>query len=132
MALRIRLLQLKSKDLKGKWYGRAVSNREVHTEELARNICDNTTLTEADVHAAVHALITEMTNQLQDGNTVVLDGFGRFHLTVQSDMVDSPKDFNLKQHIKRILLKFTPAGRRNPFDRHLEHPFTEGVKLKRV
>ena len=132
MALKIRLFQLKSKNLKGKWYGRAISNREVHTEEMAKNICYRTTLTEADVHAAVRALITEMTNQLQDGNTVVLDGFGRFHLTVQSDIVDNPKDYNLKYHIRRILCKFTPAGCRNPFDRHLERPFTDGVDLHRV
>ena len=64
MALKIRLFQLKSKNLKGKWYGRAISNREVHTEEMAKNICYRTTLTEADVHAAARALITEMTNWL--------------------------------------------------------------------
>lgn len=132
MALRIRLLQLKSKDQNGKWYGRAIANREVHTEEMARHICQSTALTEADVHAAVRALITEMQTQLQDGNTVVLDGFGRFHLSVHSDRVDNPKDFNLKYHIRRILCKFTPAATRNQFDRHLERPFIDGVKLQRV
>ena len=38
MAIKIRLLQHKRKALKGKWYGRAVSNGEVHTKELARSI----------------------------------------------------------------------------------------------
>lgn len=129
MGLKIKLLQLKSKGLKGKWYGKAASTGEVHTEELARSICHNTALTEADVHAAIIALVEEMRWRLQDGNTVVLDGFGRFHLTIQSDIVDKPEDYNLKYHVKRIFCKFTPAGRRNQFDRHLERPLTDGVGL---
>lgn len=129
MTLKIRLLQHKNKSFNGKWYGRATSTGEAHTEELARSISHDTTLTEADVHAAIIALVDEMKRRLQDGQTVVLDGFGRFHLTVNSDMVEKPEDFNLKRDIKRILCKFTPAGRRNQITRRLERPFTYGVDL---
>lgn len=132
MAIKIRLLQHKRKALKGKWYGRAVSNGEVHTKELARSISNDTTLTEADVHATIIALVKEMKDRLQDGNTVVLDGFGRFHLTIQSEMVDKPEDYNLKYHVRRILCKFTPAANRNQFDRHLERPLIDGADLSRV
>ena len=107
MGLSIRLFKHKKKELNGKWYGKATSTGEVHTEELARNICHDTTLTEADVHASIIALVEEMKRQLQDGRTVVLDGFGRFHLTIKSDMVEKPEDFNLSKHVKRILCKFT-------------------------
>ena len=129
MGLSIRLLKHKKKELNGKWYGKATSTGEVHTEELARNISHDTSLTEADVHASIIALVEEMKRQLQDGRTVVLDGFGRFHLTIKSDMVEKPEEFNLSKHVKRILCKFTPAARRNQFDRHLERPFTDGVDL---
>ena len=132
MALTIKLFQQNREDLKGKWYGRVVKDGEVHTKDLARIICDNTTLTRADVEATIIALVEEMKAQMQSGNTVVLDGFGRFHLTVKSDMVDRPEDFNLKKHIRRILCKFTPAATRNQLDRHLERNFTEGVELQRL
>ena len=89
-------------------------------------------LTEADVHATIIALVKEMKDRLQDGNTVVLDGFGRFHLTIQSEMVDKPEDYNLKYHVRRILCKFTPAANRNQFDRHLERPLIDGADLSRV
>ena len=132
MALTIRLLQHKAKDFNGKWYGRVVKTGEVHTKELAETISKNTTLTRADVEATVLALVEEMKYRLQSGDTVVLDGFGRFHLTVQSDMVEHPEDFNLKKHIRRILCKFTPAATRNQLDRHLERNFIEGVELQRI
>lgn len=131
MALKIRLLQHKRKNLNGKWYGRVVARNEVHTDELARRICFKTTLTEADVHAVIIALTAEMTEQLQDGNTVVLDGFGRFHLTVKSEMVDTPEQYNVNKHVKQVLCKFTPAGKRNQFTRQLERPFIKGVDLVR-
>jgi predicted histone-like DNA-binding protein len=131
MALRIRLVELKRKGLVNRWFGKVVSRGEVHTDDLARSICHATSLTESDVKHAVDALVAEMTRRLQDGSTVVLDGFGRFHLTIQSDMVEKPEDYNLKKHVKRILCKFTPAGKRNQFDRHLERPFIDGVDLVR-
>ena len=78
MAIRIKLFQKKdtNKNIDGKWYGRVVKRDEVHTKELARSISHNTTLTEADVQAAIIALVEEMKLRLQGGDTVVLDGFG--------------------------------------------------------
>ena len=49
MSLRIKLFQSRNHKVNGRWYGRAVSTEEVHTRELARRICANTTLTEADL-----------------------------------------------------------------------------------
>ena len=68
---------------------------------------------------------------MREGHTVVLDDFGRFHLTVQSDMVEKKEDFDLRKHIRRVLCKFTPAGHRNPFNRKLERPFCDDVDIER-
>ena len=87
MAIKIKLYQHKRKDLQGKWYGRAVKAGEVTTKDLARIISHNNSVTESDVHAVIIALVKEMKNHLREGQTVVLDDFGRFHLTVQSDML---------------------------------------------
>ena len=119
MAIKIKLYQHKRKDLQGKWYGRTVKAGEVTTKDLARIISHNNSVTESDVHGVIIALVKEMKNYLREGHTVVLDDFGRFHLTVQSEMVEKKEDFDLRKHIRRVLCKFTPAGHRNPFNRKL-------------
>ncbi|MBQ7421705.1 MAG: HU family DNA-binding protein [Prevotella sp.] len=131
MSIKVRVLQHKKKDLKGKWYGRVVKTGEVGLQELSENISESCTLTEADVYAVVKALVAEMKTQLQSGKTVVLDDFGRFHLTIKSDLVDKEEDYNLKRHVKRVLCKFTPAGHRDQLDRHLVHPFIDGTEVER-
>ena len=131
MTLTIKLLQHKKRDLNGKWYGKVVKTGEVHTKELAETISHNSTLTRADVEAAIIALVEEMKRRLQHGETVVLDGFGRFHLSIKGDMVENPKDYNLQKHVNQIRCLFTPAGTRDPFDRHIERYFTEGIELQK-
>ena len=131
MALTIKLLQHKASEFNGKWYGRVVKTGETHTKELAKAICDSTTLTRADVEASIIALVEEMKRCLQNGETVVLDGFGRFHLSIKSDMVEEAKDYNLKKHVRKIRCLFTPAGSRNQLDHHIERFFTDGVGLQR-
>lgn len=132
MSLKLRLLQHKRKDLNGKWYARVTKGDEIHTRQLANAICHQTSFTEADVHGVIRALTDEMKRQLQSGNTVVIDDFGRFHLTIKSELVDKKEDFDLAQHVKRIMCKFTPSATRNPFNRRLEHNFIEGTELSRV
>ena len=105
---------------------------EVHTEELAQKINQKCTVTETDVVAVIDALVRQMKEELQEGRTVVLDGFGRFHLTVQSELVDNKEDFNVLRHIKRVLCKFTPdAHRKNLTDRKLVRTFCDGTAIKR-
>jgi hypothetical protein len=62
------------------------------------------------------ALVTDLQDilrrKLEDGQTVVLPGIGRFSLRVESEGVDDPKRFDLRRHIKRIFCRFLPAGRR--------------------
>ena len=131
MAIKIKLYQQRRKDLLGKWYGRTVKTGEVTTEELARRISAANSVTESDVYGVIVALVQEMKSDLRDGRTVSLDGFGRFHLTVQSEMVERKEDFDLRKHIRRVLCKFTPAAHRNTFDRTLERPFCDGVDIER-
>lgn len=131
MAIKIKLYQQKRKDLQGKWYGRTVKTGEVTLEELARRISKANSVTESDVYGVLVALIKEMKSDLRDGRTVVLDGFGRFHLSVQSDMVEQKEDYNLRKHIRRVLCKFTPWATRNQFNRTLDRPFCTDVDIER-
>ena len=132
MALKIAVKQHKRKSLNGKWFGKAVSMGEVSTMELARKISHNNSVTEGDVVGVITALVAEMRNELQAGHTVVLDGIGRFHLTVKSDLVDHQEDYNVKRNVREVKVKFTPTAHRNPMTRQLEHPITAGVTLERL
>ncbi len=133
MALQIRLTKNNDsrKNYRGKWFGRVVSTGEVDTRTLARNISASNSVTESDVRAVIAALVVEMKHQMQDGKTVVLDDFGRFHLAVKSDMVDKEEDFNLKRHIRRIVCHFTPAAHRNQMTRKLERDLCDGADVVR-
>ena len=115
MSIQIRLEQSKFKDKKGAghWYARTVSAGEVSTEELADAIQESTSFTRGDVRGLVVALIDEISYRLRQGETVVLYGLGRFHLSVESEPVENREDFNLKRNIKGIKCNFVPSGARD-------------------
>ena len=68
---------------------------------------------------------------MQDGDTVKLDGFGRFHLTVQSEMVDRKEDYNVQRHVKRVVCRFTPEAHREQMTRQLVRTFCSDAKTIR-
>lgn len=132
MAIHIRLFKnnVKSRKSFGKWFGRTTAIREVHTSELAEIIEQRCSFTRGDVEGIIIELVQVIREQLQTGNTVVLDKFGRFRLTVETEGVDNPNEFNLKKHIKRIRCSFLPYRRRNTANRVLEEIFAFGTKVK--
>ena len=81
------------------------------------------------MYGVLIALVHEMTFFLQMGHTVKLDGFGNFHLTIESETVDQKSDYRLKEHVKRVKCKFTPAAHRIT-GRKLSYYFCEGAKLE--
>ena len=74
-----------------------------------------------------------MKHRLSDGQTVVIEGIGRFSLRVESIGVDNPKEFNIARHISRFICGFLPSGRRINAGRGTKngpilYDFCEGVK----
>ena len=113
-----------------KFYGKAVKRQDVTLETIAEIISQKNSVTESDVYGVLKALVHEMKFLLQLGHTVKLDGFGNFHLTIESEMVEKESDYQLDKHVKRVLCKFTPASHRTE-DRKLSYYFCEGVELER-
>ena len=101
MAIYIKLRQSKFKDEQrgGKWFAQTVSQGEVHTKEIARIIEENSTFKRGEVKGMIDEIVETMTRLMQQGQTVVLDGFGRFKLTAVSTGADSPENFDLKKNI---------------------------------
>lgn len=131
MAISIRLQQSKitEENRGGKWHARVVSSGTTSTQDLAEAIQENTSFTRGEVTGIIMALVDEISYSLSQGNTVVLDGLGRFHLTVESDPVENREDFDIKKNIKGVKCKFLPASRRNPHTRKSTQDFATGVQV---
>ncbi len=131
MAIKVRLEKSKFKEANraGKWYARTVNMGDVTTEELAERIQRNSTFTKADVQGLVVALVDEMRQQLQMGKTVVLDGVGRFRLSVESEAVADKDDFHLGRNVKAVRCAFVPAGKRSQGGKK-EDSLAEGVGVE--
>jgi len=129
MSVHIRLVKnnIKSSSSYGKYFAKTVSQGEVTLDEIAAEACRNSGFGEGAVVGVVTELQDILKHKLSDGQTVVLPGIGRFSLRVESIGVDSPKAFNIRHHITRIVCGFLPAGRRTQ-SHHIVYDFCEGVK----
>ena len=130
MALQVKVQKLKKKGQPDKWYGKTVKRQDVTLKQLAHMISQSNSVTESDVYGVLTALVHEMKFFLQMGHTIKLDGFGNFHLTIESETVEDKSDYRLKEHVKRVKCKFTPASHRIT-GRKLSYYFCEGVDLER-
>ena len=129
MAVHIRLIRnnIKSSSSYGKYFAKSVSQGEITLKEIAEEACRNSGFSEGSVIGVATELQDILKEKLREGQTVVLDGIGRFSLRVESIGVDDPRDFNIRRHITRIVCGFLPAGRRIQ-GRHILYDFCDGVK----
>lgn len=112
----------------GRYYAKAVSLGEIHTKEISKKLCHSGTVTEGDVYAVLTDLVSLMKQEMAMSKTVVLDGFGRFRLSIDSDTVSSPEEFNAGKHIKGLRCKFIAEGKHvDVSTSRLKKVFTEGV-----
>ena len=96
-------------------------------QEIAEEACRNSGFSEGAVIGVTTEIQDILKHRLAEGQTVVLDGIGRFSLRVESIGVDDPKDFNIRRHITRFVCGFLPAGRRI-IGRHILYDVCDGVK----
>ena len=114
MAVHIRLVKnnIKNNNSYGKYFAKAVSQGEVTMKELAEEAALNSGISRANFIRGVVELQDMMKHRLANGQTVVIEGIGRFSLRVESIGVDDPKQFNISRHITRFVCKFLPTGKR--------------------
>lgn len=116
----------------GRYFAKTVAMGEVHTMDLAKIISDNNSSTVADVLAVLTALQVVMKQSLGDGHTVVIDGFGRFRLSIESESVKNPQDFNVTEHVKGIHCNFMPEGKHPSMSSRQVKTFCSGVKIQKA
>lgn len=132
MAVFIKLRESKFKDEKrgGRWFAQTVSQGVVHTNDIAKIIEENSTFKQGEVKGIIDELVETMTHELQSGNTVVLDGFGRFRLSVVSKGAASPEEFNIKKHVTGIKCNFLPAGERDRNGHRVVKTFSRDTEIR--
>ena len=89
-------------------YAQAVNNGTVSTKELCENIAEESALTSADVNGVFDRLVRQLRTHLQNGRTVVIDGFGSFRLTIGSKGAPTVEEFDAATMMKKPRLTFTP------------------------
>ena len=131
MAIHIKLIRnnIKRSSSYGKYFAKTVSQGEVTLSTIAAEACRNSGFSEGAVLGVVTELQSILKQRLADGQTVVLDGIGRFSLRVESVGVDDPKAFSIRRHITRIVCGFLPAGRRVQ-GRRILYDVCDGVKTE--
>ena len=93
-----------------KYYPSIQSSGRVTTSEMAEMAADRSTLTTADMMAAIETFLTIIPQQLAKGNIVELGEFGSFWLRSNSDGADTVEEVNAAQ-ISSLLPRFNPGKR---------------------
>lgn len=111
MAARYRVIEKSNpQDPQGprKFYPSYVSSGRVNQRKLAQQAADISTLSTADMAAAVEALLSLIPQMLADGNIVDLGDFGRFRLVIESEGSDTAVGVSAR-NIKKVHVRFAPG-----------------------
>ena len=92
----------------GKWYARAVHGSDMTTEELAQLIQRNVSAKKSDVLAVLAEMSEVMTDAIQSGRVVVLDGIGRFKAGIATKPATTAKTFTPQKNIVGARINFQP------------------------
>lgn len=91
-----------------KYYPSIKNTGRINRRRLAVEAADRSTLSDADMDAALANLLTLIPKHLAEGHIVDLGDFGTFRLTITSEGSDSP-DLVTGRNIKRVNVRFTPG-----------------------
>lgn len=91
------------------YYPQVIRSGTVSLEEMATIIAKGKRLQVFEIKSTLELLLACIEDELLDGNSVCLDGFGTFSLTAQSvRRVENPKEIRAESvEVKRVT--FTPS-----------------------
>ncbi|GAB6393748.1 MAG: DsbA family protein/DNA-binding protein [Bacteroidales bacterium] len=109
--MKYRLLQRKNPQqptAPQKYYASAVNEGPFSLKEFAREIEGRSSLTRGDIENVLDNFVAECPTFLMLGYSLPLGDLGTLRLSLQSDGVAEPKDFNVS-HIRKVNVVFTPS-----------------------
>lgn len=103
----------KKQQLNGKWYPRTVTQETIGTDQIARQLSREASVTQGDTYAVLVGLGAILSEHLAFGRRVKLKGIGTFYLTGKANGrgVDTPEEVTPKQ-ITELRVRFIPEYRR--------------------
>lgn len=122
-----------SKDGIKKWFPRFFKKKKpVTTLQVARKVSEKCTLTIGDVFNVIYTFFGCVGDELMDGYSVKIDGFGTFTAiaNTQGQGVDTFEEVNADQ-IAGIRIRFTPEYTYSKFNGTTRSMF-EGVRFERL
>ena len=94
----------------GKYKAVALHTQTIDSESLIAEIAARSTYDKGDVAGFLIKLAEIVNEHLQQGHRVRLKDWGLMKLEIESDKVDSPKQFRAKKHIRGVRLHFIPES----------------------
>ena len=105
---------LANKDGKKLFYPRVVLKGNVSTDQIAQEIAEYSSLSKGDTKNVIDNLVRVLTTHLQSSESVTLDGFGTFRMTMKSNGkgVESADKVSAAQ--ATMTVRFLPCYTKNP------------------
>jgi predicted histone-like DNA-binding protein len=105
-----RILRKNPQDLsKSKWYLTQEQSGSVGIKEIAKEIEGRSALSLGDVQSVLSNLVEVLPTFLKLGQSVNLEGFGSFRISVSSEGVENPDELNAR-HVKSVKLLFLASA----------------------
>jgi predicted histone-like DNA-binding protein len=110
MAVKLKKIQRKNplNAALSKWYLTQETTGSVGFQEIAKEIERRSALSLGDVQSVLSNLMEVMPLFLKLGQSVKLEGFGTFRITVSSDGTETADELNAR-HVKGVKLVFLPG-----------------------
>lgn len=97
-----------SKFSEGKWYMRVHYEPKIDMQELVRHIELDSKVENSIVEAVVLGIVKQMEELLYNGHPIRIPHFGLLKLGVNSEGVETVKEYNAGRHIKNLHITFRP------------------------
>jgi predicted histone-like DNA-binding protein len=110
MAVKLKKIQKKNPQHldTSKWYLTQEKKGTVGINEIAKEIVGRSALSMGDVQSTLSNLVDMLPLFLKMGQTIKLEGFGSFRISVSSEGTDTADKLNTR-HVKGVKLVFLPS-----------------------
>ena len=116
----------------GKFYGRAVHNTMISTDQLAERIQRNCTCKKSDVLAVLTEMGEVIKDELQNSNSVKIDNFGIFKVGIDSIGAESEDKFTATDNLQGAHVNFLPSGKKDAATGVIIRNWLEGLKFQKA
>lgn len=105
----IKKVNPQKRDEAKKWYATPDGLKPLNLKTMTRVATENTSTSAMELEGSISLFVNHTVQQLLQGHTVNVPGFGNFRVTFKSQGVEDLSDFNVQTMIKNPRILFTPA-----------------------